>query len=317
MVDKLIAVIGAGSIGQRHARNLRMLDIEVDHIPWRSFNAESFARRQDLSAAVIATSTQVRLEITSLCAQMNLPIYVEKPLSYSLGQVEAIYSAAAPVADRSMVGFMMRYHPALAALREEDLGDIYSFSFEVGHDVRQWRPNWPFPKSYAANPEGGGVLLDLSHELDIVTILFPELELQSVQCLGHPDFPNVDFATTLHFSAPNGPVGTVTMDYLSPVSIRKARFRGLKRHLEIDFLVPDLKRITHKNIDVATYATERNDMFLAAMRDFCALVDRGEGATEEISSLAPLLACTRTTNMLVAEAWQTRQFRGSISVDMR
>ena len=316
MVAKRIAVIGAGSIGQRHANNLRTLDIEVDHIPWRSFDAENFTRRRDLSAAVIATSTQVRLEITSLCAQMNLPIYVEKPLAYSLGQVEAIYSAAAPVADRSMVGFMMRYHPVFAALREEDLGDIYSFSFEVGHDVRQWRPNWLFRKSYAANPEGGGVLLDLSHEVDMATMLFPGLELQSVQCLGHPDFPNVDFATTLHFAAPGGPIGTVTMDYLSPVSIRKARLRGLRRHLEIDFLTPDLTRITHKNLDVVPFASERNDMFLSAMRDFCKLVDYGDSAAAEISPFAPLLGSTRATNILVAEAWRARQFRGSISIDM-
>ncbi len=316
MVGTRIAVIGAGSIGQRHAKNLRTLDIEVDHIPWRNFDAESFTHRRDLRAAVVATSTQIRLEIISLCGKMNLPLYVEKPLAYSPGEVEEIYGAAAPVAGRSMVGFMMRYHPALAALREEDLGDIYSFSFEIGHDVRQWRPNWHFRESYAAHPEGGGVLLDLSHEVDMATMLFPGLELQSVQCLGHPDFPNVDFATTLQLATPDGPIGTVTMDYLSPVSIRKAQFRGLRRHLEIDFLAPDLTRIMQNSRDVATFTSERNDMFLAAMRDFCTLVDRGESAANDISPIAPLLARTRTTNTLVAQAWQARQFRGEISIDL-
>ena len=316
MVGNRIAVIGAGTIGQRHAKNLRALGIDIDHIPWRSFDAESFALQRDLRAAIIATSTQIRLEIISLCAKMNLPLYVEKPLAYSPGMIEEIYSAAAPVAGRSMVGFMMRYHPALAALKEEDLGDIYRFSFEIGHDVRQWRPNWHFRESYAAQPEGGGVLLDLSHEVDMATMLFPGLELQSVECLGHPNFPNVDFATTLHLAAPDGPVGTVTMDYLSPVSIRKAQFRSLRRHMEVDFLAPDLTRITSNSRDIVTFSSERNDMFLAAMRDFCTLVDRGDSAADDISPIAPLLTKTRATNTLVAQAWQARQFRGNISVDM-
>jgi hypothetical protein len=60
------------------------------------------------------------------------------------------------VAERSVLGFMMRYHPALRALAEADWSDAYGFHFEIGHDVRQWRKNWRFADSYAARAEGGG-----------------------------------------------------------------------------------------------------------------------------------------------------------------
>lgn len=309
-----VAVIGAGSIGRRHAANLEALGAKVDHIGWRAFDAATFAARRDLDAVVIATATQIRLELIALCARMDLPFYVEKPLTWSEAELAAIHAAAAPVAARSMVGFMMRYHPALVDLAREDLSDIYAFQFEIGHDVRQWRANWRFGESYAALPEGGGVLLDLSHEIDMAATLFPGLALSAVDSLGHAAFPGVDFATTVQLTAPGGPVGSLRMDYLSPVFVRRAALRGLNRNIEIDFLKPTVRFITPEGTESRDYPFERNDMFLAAMRDFLALVGQGAGAA--VSAQAPLLARTLPTDRLVAEAWGRRAFCGNVSLDM-
>ncbi|PTV93781.1 putative dehydrogenase [Rhodobacter aestuarii] len=314
MVSPHVAVIGAGSIGRRHAGNLDALGAKVSHIGWREFDATAFAARTDLDAVVIATATQIRLPLIALCAQMGLPFYVEKPLTWSLEELAAIHAAAAPVAECSMVGFMMRYHPALVALGQEDLSDIYAFAFEIGHDVRQWRPNWRFDDSYAAQPEGGGVLLDLSHEVDIAQTLFPGLALQAVDSLGHAEFPGVDFATTLQLAAPGGPVGSVSMDYLSPVFIRRARLRGISRNVEIDFLKPSVSYITSEGVETRDYPFERNDMFLGAMGDFLKLVTDGPEA--KISPQAPLLRQCLPTDHLVAEAWGKRAFQGDIDQDM-
>ncbi|MFD2174554.1 Gfo/Idh/MocA family protein [Rhodobacter lacus] len=314
MVSPHVAVIGAGSIGRRHAGNLAELGAKVAHIGWRDFDAAAFAARRDLDAVVIATATQIRLDLIALCARMGLPFYVEKPLTWSRAELDAIHEAAAPVAERSMVGFMMRYHPVMRALAAEDLSDIYAFSFEIGHDVRQWRPNWRFGDSYAARPEGGGVLLDLSHELDMAQMLFPGLALRAVDSLGHAEFPGVDFATTLQLATPGGAIGTVSMDYLSPVFLRRARLRGLSRNIEIDFLVPSLRFVTPEGAQTQAFPFERNEMFLAAMTDFLTLVRTGEGA--EITAHAPRLAKTLATDRLVAEAWERRAFQGHVALDM-
>lgn len=314
MVSAHIAVIGAGSIGRRHAANLTALGCTVAHLPWRSFDAEAFAARTDLDGVVIATETQIRLELIEICARRSLPFYVEKPLAYTPEQVAAIYAAAAPVADRSLIGFMMRYNPALQALAAEDLSDIYRFSFEIGHDVRQWRANWRFADSYAARPEGGGVLLDLSHEVDLAMVLFPGLTLARAESLGHPSFPGVDFATTLMLAAAGGPVGTVAMDYLSPVFIRRARLVGLKRLIEVDFLTPEITFQTPGRRTSQSYVFERNDMFLGAMRDFLRLITEGPGA--DLSPLAPRFTTMRPVNEMVASAWSARHFTGQVAMEM-
>ena len=312
MVKPTIAVIGAGSIGTRHAANLNTLGVDVVQIPWREFDAAQFSARRDLDGVVIATSTSIRLELVTLCAQMNLPFYAEKPLAWTTALVDEIHEVATPVAERSMIGFMMRYHPAVRALAEKDLSNIYSFTMEIGHDVRQWRPNWSFSASYAAKPEGGGVLLDLSHEIDLAVALFPNMDLQSSTCLGHAEFPGVDFATKLELTSQRGLFGSVNLDYLSPVSVRKSQFHGLTQSWELDFGVPELATRTPAGRQAVTYDFERNDMFLDAMRDFLALVSGKATA----NPLAPRFDRMFETSSMIARAWCARKFVGNIAREM-
>ncbi len=208
-----------------------------------------------------------------------------------------------------MVGFMMRYHPALRDLAARDLSGVYGFSMEIGHDVRQWRANWRFGDSYAAKAEGGGVLLDLSHELDMAVALFPGLSVTRCDALGHAAFPGVDMASFVQASAPGGPVGRIAMDYLSPVSIRKTVLRGLDHHVEVDFLRPALTVVTPEGAETTTYAFERNDMFLDAMRDFLALV---AGRATSGNALMPRFDRMGASTAFIAEAWSARAFAGDV-----
>jgi predicted dehydrogenase len=308
MVADVFLVIGAGSIGQRHARNLATLGQKVDLIPYREFNADVVAQRTDVAGVIIATATPIRLSLIQLCASQDWPFYVEKPLGWTKGQIADIYTAAAPVADRSMVGFMMRYHPAVRALAQLDLSDIYSFAFEIGHDVRQWRQNWSFAQSYASDAAGGGVLLDLCHELDIAHCLFPAASVTSAASLDHPDFAGVDFATRISLAAP---LGTVAMDYLSPVSLRKGQLRGTGQVIDLDLLAPAFTRDDGAGPQTTTFDFDRNDMFLEVMADFIALAT---GQAPSDNPLMPRLSTVRASCDLIAEAWQARQFTGQVDV---
>lgn len=308
-----IVVIGAGSIGRRHAGNLATLGARVELIPWRSFDQAALAARGDVAGMVIATETPIRLDLIRLCAEKDWPFYAEKPLAWRADQVAAIHAAAAPVAARSMVGFMMRYHPVLRALAAMDLSDVFRFHAEIGHDVRQWRANWRFADSYAARAEGGGVLLDLSHEIDLILALFPGLRLHDARSLGHAEFPGVDFATSLHLAAPGGAAGAVAMDYVSPVFVRRMELSAASARIEADFQAAKLALVTPAGREERVFPFDRNDMFLAAMRDFMALA---AGAPLPEDPLRPRFDRMRASSDLIAAAWEARIFQGKISMEM-
>ncbi len=308
-------VIGAGSIGNRHHGNLTALGANSRLMGWRGLNLaalESEMTSCDAPAMVIATATPIRLELIELCARIGAPFYVEKPLAFRRADLDRIYTVAAPVAERSVVGFMMRYHPALLALVANPVA-AYGFMMEIGHDVRQWRQNWRFADSYAASAEGGGVLLDLCHELDMAHCLFPAAGIRAVDSIGHIDFPGVDFATRVTLSDFNGPTGTVSMDYLSPKSLRRTAIRGRDTVVDMDFLIPRETRCSGGEDVVTDWTFDRNDMFLGLMGDFMALV---EGRAPSDNPLLPRFDRVYDSCALIADAWEGRQFTSQIEGGM-
>lgn len=299
-------VIGSGSIGKRHHDNLAALGAEVTLLPWRGLDLTAL----DLSGVtglVIATATQVRLEIIRLAAEASVPIYVEKPLVFRSTGLDEIKRLTKGIADRSVLGLMMRYHPAIRYLAANPV-DAYSASFAIGHDVRQWRENWRFADSYAAMPEGGGVLLDLCHELDMAQCHYPELETHSVDCIGHADFPGVDFSTRVQMEGA-GRLASVAMDYLAPEGFRTITLKGRDEVLDIDLLASTGRRWRDGKEEVLSWTFERNDMFLGLMRDFMALA---EGRTPSDNPLLPRLDRVWDSARLTAQSWEARVFRTEI-----
>ena len=309
-----VLVVGAGSIGRRHHDNLVTLGARAELISWRGFSAEALTDRlrAGADAVVIATATDVRLPLIAACAWAGVPVYVEKPLAFRLGDVAAIADITAPVAARSMLGVMMRYHPAFRALAVADLGDVFQFSLTIGHDVTQWRAGWRFCDSYAARSPGGGVLLDLCHEIDMAACLFPGLAVRGVDSLGHAAYPGVDMASRISL-ARGGLSGEVAMDYLTPALHRRCILRGTERMHDFDFAAQNYVVTDATGPHPIHMALERNEMFLAAMRDFLALVAGQQ--VSEVEHLPRLDLCLPSAR-LVAEAWEARRFTGSITKDI-
>lgn len=305
-----VPVIGAGSIGRRHHENLQALGAHTRLLPWRGFDPDAFARL-GADGAVIATATQVRLDLVRLCTGLGLPVYIEKPLAPDVATVEAILCAAGDLAARSMVGFMMRYHPATIYLAGRDLSGIYDASFGIGQDVRQWRKDWRFAASYAARPDGGGVLLDLCHELDLALALLPGARIAGVASLGHPAFPEVDFATRVGLAGP-GQIGAVAMDYLSPVSFRRMVLRGTDLVVDFDLIAGRYGISDEHGARDLDLGVERNRMFLAAMADFLHLV---AGRAVAADRLLPRLDRVGPTCAAIARAWEGRVFVGQVAGD--
>lgn len=309
-----ILVIGTGSIGTRHAENLTHLGARVDRLGWRGATLQDIAQAvAAVDAVVIATATDIRLPLIEIAARAGKPVYVEKPLAFVPDDVAAIAAIAAPIAERSMLGYMMRYHPAFRVLAQTQLSDVFGFHFSIGHDVTQWRKDWRFSDSYAAREMGGGVLLDLCHEIDMAACLFPGLMVGPVDCLGHATYPGVDMASRIAFRSPGGLSGEVAMDYLTPKLHRRATLHGTGRMFDFDFAAQDYL-ITDaagtRRIDVSL---ERNAMFLDAMCDFLALVQgRVVSNVEHLPRLDRCLPSAR----LVADAWAARQFNGTIDREL-
>ena len=182
-----VVVFGLGSIGQRHARllskhwgaELYALRTRKGQSPVRGLKireVESMAGVAKLNpAAVFVTNpTHLHGETASQCIRAGVRrIFLEKPIDCDPFRLRKLTKLVQKTGTPVYVGYSLRFHPVIAHLKEQLAGRTVRHLRMV---CTSWLPDWRagqnYRKSYSADPEkGGGVLLDLSHEFDLLEFL--------------------------------------------------------------------------------------------------------------------------------------------------
>ena len=236
-----VAVVGAGSIGSRHQRILKQLGHQVSVVsansPDADFRSMSDAlERESFDYVVIASQTSQH--VTDLSALINNRfsgrVLIEKPLFEKLHTLEDNnFSFAA-------VGYNLRFHPAIVWLKDTlpKLGKLSSANFYVGQYLPTWRPDSDYRKSSSARDiSGGGVLRDLSHELDLVQYLFGDW--QQLTAVGGK-FSNLEIATDDTFSilmtSTKCNAISVQLNYIDRIKQRYITINGNNGTVSIDLI---------------------------------------------------------------------------------
>ena len=200
--------VGLGSIGRRHLRLLRELT-EVEILWCRSGQGASGAEWakdnqikmfEDLSRAmdegpdfaVISNPTSLHVETAITLAPKGIPLLIEKPLSDRMEGLDILKGIVEEKSLPVMVGFQLRHHPGfqflLELLRNGDLGKPLSLQGYVGQYLPDWRPSVDYQKCYSARKDlGGGVILDLCHEIDIAVSILGKVHKVSCFCDHYSD----------------------------------------------------------------------------------------------------------------------------------
>lgn len=153
-----LAIVGLGSIGKRHKQNLETLGHKIiDNYD----QAEGF---------LICNPTSKHVETALQLIKFIRAIFIEKPISHNLDNLDKLTS-------NILVGYCLRFDKSLREFKEKvdklDKTKIKSVKIVCQSWLPDWRPKNDYHQSYSAKKElGGGVLLDLSHEIDYVLWFF-------------------------------------------------------------------------------------------------------------------------------------------------
>jgi predicted dehydrogenase len=262
-------VIGLGSIGTRHARLLRELGLQVSTVSRREGSDYPSITRAVAGAqpdyVVIATETARHADNLEELAQAGFRgnVLVEKPL-FATPAAPPKY----PFAHVS-VGYNLRFHPVMTALVDTLNGrDVITVAAYVGQDIRDWRPGRDHRATASATADaGGGVLRDLSHELDYLLWLFgPWHRVAALGGASGARDIDVDDHFDLLLDMQRAPSVHVHMDYLDRQGIRRIRVNVDDDTIEAD-LVGSRLTVNGKATDIASERDQSyRDMHLAAMR---------------------------------------------------
>lgn len=131
-------------------------------------------------AAIVANPASKHLSIAKTLAKEGVHLLIEKPISASSQGVQELIDLCHHDKLLLMTAYNLRFLPSLMEFREllHDgyVGQVLSVRAEVGQYLPSWR-ELDYRKTVSAQKSlGGGVLLELSHEIDYLSWIFGSVQ---------------------------------------------------------------------------------------------------------------------------------------------
>lgn len=184
-----VLFIGLGSIAKKHIQALREIyTTELVIYAWRhakpcqetegitNIYTVERALKSSPDFIIISNHTAAHIDTIETVVDWGIPLFIEKPLSHNLVKVEAIQKKIAQQKLTTYVACNLRFLGAINFIKEklnQEKEVVNEVNAYCGSYLPDWRPTQDFKKSYSANEQmGGGVHLDLIHEIDYLVHLF-------------------------------------------------------------------------------------------------------------------------------------------------
>ena len=309
--------VGLGGIGQRHLRNLRALlgdSVEVEAYRVRgerqtlddslqvvpgvdleqkygvsvSSNLEqALENRPDV--VFITNPSSLHVPVALEAARRGCHLFIEKPLSHSLAQVDELAALCDQHQLVTCVAYQLRYHPGFVRLREMlaagAVGKLLSVRAEVGEYLPGFHPYEDYRRMYASKSAlGGGVTLSQIHEIDYLCALFGAPR-RVFSMGGHVSSLEIDVddvaVSLLEFAGPDGRPLYVELhqDFVQRPAQRSVTVLGERGKLvwSLSGRYFEHSDESGKSLERRSYADfPRNQAFLDELANFFGCVIRGE-----------------------------------------
>lgn len=296
-------IVGLGSIGRRHLAAIRHVHPEAGIIVLRRkgqaldnvapegvtvLDDWEAALEREPTAAIVANPAPRHLASGLALAEAGLHLLIEKPLADHLAGIDALLGLCRERNRVLLVGYCLRYDPSLqafkAALDRHAIGRLVHLRIEVGQYLPDWRPETDYRQSVSARADlGGGVLLELSHEIDAALWLagMPSGIMARLSQNGGLGIEVEDCADVL-LDWPHGLSGSLHLDFLQRTPVRRYTAIGREGTLTWDGIERATRLYRAGDADAGWTilhpggAVPRDRLFHAQIAHFVACMERRE-----------------------------------------
>lgn len=242
-MSKNIFVLGNGSIAKKHAKRLLKFfpKQDISQIGSRSFKYSNH-KDEKYAFAVIASPASHHIKHLNDIHEICNKILIEKPLSNSIQAAESYLKENKNIAETNIsVAYCLRFHPLIQALKKilslDVMGNIYNIHINTGSYLPDWR-KIDYRESVSANKKlGGGVLLELSHELDLILWLRNKItpicsKLRTTKELS----TDVEEIADILFEGQSGELISMHLDFFNKTPKRSINILASNGNLSIDLI---------------------------------------------------------------------------------
>ncbi len=288
-----ILVIGTGSAGKRHGSNLASLGCDISYVDPRQdrldeVSAERYVKgvytdvdaaleqSSDYAGAVVASPPVFHVDQAIQMLESGLPVLLEKPVSPDDKSARRLQATVAQSNTPLLLGYTWRWWEPLTQVKQlldqNQIGQLRSVQFVMSAHLADWHPWEDYRDFFMASKElGGGALLDESHWVDLMLWLLgkPASVYASIGKMSDLDI-STDDNVDMVIQYEDGPVVTMHLDLYGRPHQKYIRFIGENGTI-LWTVDPNRVAVGHDMEETwnhTLYNCERNDMFLAAAREF-------------------------------------------------
>ncbi len=318
---KKLLICGLGSIGRRYLRIIRnnwpLLEIGIlrsgkgPNYSEKDLADVQFTTIQDAirwgpNTAIIATPASSHLKQAITLAKEGISLLIEKPIGIGNEPSEKwnqliLLSREIPI----LLGYCLRHDPCAhyiqKQLQQKYLGMIIEADFYCGSWLPSWRPELDYLKSVSSRKElGGGVLLELSHELDLANWLIGPFNLTAASINSSDLFPiDVEDQAILLGKNINNTLITIRLNFCSNPSKRIISFRGEKGELNWDVENGTVEKILSDHpVKKMKLGITRDDLFINQLKHFFSCYNKESNPNCTIVDGLNVLKLVKEANLL-------------------
>ena len=283
-----VVVIGFGSIGKRHVNNLLKMGI-LDIILYREHsqgNNLGLKEIQDIEAVkelkpdfvIVSNPTFLHFRILKFLIKNQLNILCEKPLIDKREDWLELKDYLNNYTGYARLVYNLRYHPCIIKVKEilseNKIGKINFGRFFVGQYLPDWRPNSNHLESYSSRKEmGGGVILDLVHEIDIAEYLInpPSIDIYAIVNKVSDVTINSEDISEIIYKTTKNEIVNIHLDYLYRGYARNFLICGKEKNLTCDLFENKVQISGEINSKIETFEFSnfiQNDMYYNLLQDY-------------------------------------------------
>ena len=286
-----VLFLGMGSIGSRHYRLLKNIAPNFEYFAYcrgqrtcpvpgpEELHSWDDVEKAGIDVAFICNPTSKHVETAIECAKRGINLFIEKPLSNSLERIDELHQYIDKYEVKVIVGFNLRFHPIIERIKDiipSNKNNVLRFSACCGSYLPGWR-GCDYRKTYSASAAlGGGVILDLIHELDYCTWIFG----QPTSIKGHYGKYSaleldVEDTAEMILQYPKY-LGVIHVDYYRPIPKRMIEIITSTSVIEADLLAGTLSITTCEGTSLERFNTHEDTTYLNQLAHVISVIEGHE-----------------------------------------
>ena len=300
-----ILICGAGSIGERHIKNLQYLGFK-DFVLLRTKKKtlrtvkDNFLVETDLykalehkpDIAIICNPSHLHLKTAISCIKNDCHLFIEKPITHNRKGWTKFLELMKKKKKQVFVGYMMRFHPCILKMNswvnEGRIGKVIHYRSKWGEYLPNWHPWENYKQSYAGKKEmGGGPALTLSHDIDLA-LLFCGKPKNVYGLINKESKLKIssDHIIDILIKFNNKSTANIHLNYLNNPPERKIEIIGTKGQIQFDYYKNEALLYVNgkKSKKMKLIDFDRNQLFLDEMKYFLKLVKDKKSITSNIAN---------------------------------